>query len=397
MRRISNCATAPVAPTGRMPSPAACRSRCPARGWASPWRWRSAAMPPSTLPPPCTPTCVWTTSPASRSKACRAATTRTAPTAAPCTASTITQSPSTAKPTASTATSSPRSPWSTANIASRSNTRASAMRSSGTPANASPPASPTSPRVSTRASSASKPARCCSRWCWRPANRGGAHNCWAEAGLLLQEQLSSSDGLRLPGLLVPEHGVDLCQEGAHAGDQGHLGAFAPASECLIALLQGRLGADRAPSGHVQHAPDASAPTPDAAQSALAAAVGVVGGDADQGRDLSAFDLPQFGQERDQGGGSDRPDARDGTQLGRSLAVGLGDGLGDGLVQQDDFRLQPAQLALQAGHDQRLALHLLQPAPLVVTLLYHLAAALDQGLQPLLLRGFLRRGRRIGHL
>src|SRR5690606_35928817 len=95
----------------------------------------------------------------------------------------------------------------------------------------------------------------------------------------LQEQLSSSYGLRLPGLLVPEHGVDLCQEGAHAGDQGHLGAFAPASECLIALLQGRLGADRAPSGHVQHAPDASAPTPDAAQSALAAAVGVVGGDA----------------------------------------------------------------------------------------------------------------------
>src|SRR5690606_24019824 len=80
-----------------------------------------------------------------------------------------------------------------------------------------------------------------------------------------------------------------------------------------------------------------------------------GGDADQGRDLSAFDLPQFGQERDQGGGSDRPDARDGTQLGRSLAVGLGDGLGDGLVQQDDFRLQPAQLALQAGHDQRLAM------------------------------------------
>ena len=132
---------APAPPTGRRPSPAACRSLWKPRRSGSRWRWRTAARRPSPSPPPCIPTCGWTTSQMPRSKACRAATTRTARPAAPCAARTMRRSDSTARSTASTATWSRRCNWSRGRAACRSRRTASPIPWSGIPARGWPRAS----------------------------------------------------------------------------------------------------------------------------------------------------------------------------------------------------------------------------------------------------------------
>ena len=121
-------------------------------------------------------------------------------------------------------------------------------------------------------------------------------------------------GLLYPGGLCPEgsaagHRVQLQQQLAHYGHQGHFASFATLPQLTVEIRQAPRAAYRRQGRHVQEPAHHRATAPDGAPALLPATVPRPGGQSHQGGQRFPAVLPQFGQLGGQGGGGELPYAR----------------------------------------------------------------------------------------
>ena len=128
------------------------------------------------------------------------------------------------------------------------------------------------------------------------------------AYLILSDCLGMSSGL--PWFAVSQDGVEDDEELAHAGDEGLLAGFAGGAELFVVGGDDGIGAAGDQGGHVEGGAHGGAAAGDGAAAAQGAAVAVDRRDPDQGGDLAAVEMAEFGQLGDQGAQRRRADAGD---------------------------------------------------------------------------------------
>lgn len=119
--------------------------------------------------------------------------------------------------------------------------------------------------------------------------------------------------LHLPGGVRFDHCVEDHEQFPHAGGDDHLEGFSGSFESLGELFDGGVEPHGGEAGHVQGAADVGSSAPDHASSSELPAVTVEGSDSDQGCDLLAVELSQFGEFGQQGGTGSGPDSGDGGE------------------------------------------------------------------------------------
>ena len=100
--------------------------------------------------------------------------------------------------------------------------------------------------------------------------------------------------------LVSEDGVEDDDEPAHAGHEGLLAGFAGGPELGVVSGDDRIGAAGDQSPHVGRRAHGGVAAGDSAAAAQRAAVAIDRRDPDQGGDLAAVEMAEFGQLGDQG-------------------------------------------------------------------------------------------------
>ena len=147
--------------------------------------------------------------------------------------------------------------------------------------------------------------------------------------------------------LIAQHGVEDRQKLTHARHEGDLGDLAGLSQSGIKPLQNRVVTHRREGGQIQHVTNGRTSTPHAPSPAQGAAVTIEWRDADQGGDLLAVELAQFGQTGDQGQDGDVPEPLD---LAQQFGLGLPGGggfhrLAQALLGGLQALLQPVDVGL----------------------------------------------------
>src|SRR5579859_2019301 len=104
-----------------------------------------------------------------------------------------------------------------------------------------------------------------------------------------------SSGLRGPGAVVADHGVEDDEDLADARDKSDASRFSCRSQRLVKGLEDRVAAGSSDGGHVERGPHVPAPAPDAALSAERAAVAVDWSDTYERGDLLSAQLPELRQ------------------------------------------------------------------------------------------------------
>ena len=145
----------------------------------------------------------------------------------------------------------------------------------------------------------------------------------------------------VPGGVVFDEGVEDGEEFPHAGGDAELVGFALLGEPLGELSDDGVAAGGVEGGHVEGAADASPPAADPSGFGGMSAVLVDGRDADEGGDLLAVDLAEFGELGDERDGRDGSDSGDAGQEVVELApVGVGGAeFGDVFVEVFDSLLE----------------------------------------------------------
>lgn len=126
-------------------------------------------------------------------------------------------------------------------------------------------------------------------------------------------------------VVVLDPGVEVNQELAHAGAEGHLEMLVLLFEPLSKGTDGRMAAAGGEGRHVEHAANVRSSAPDGAFAAEVSAVAVEGRDAHQRRDLLPVEHSQFGQlgqERGCGRDADPGNTRQERGLAFEVVVGL---------------------------------------------------------------------------
>src|SRR5438445_7355276 len=136
-----------------------------------------------------------------------------------------------------------------------------------------------------------------------------------EGGLAKQGRMSNrvSDGSRVPRFVVPDHGVEGCDQLAHDGNDSDLCLLALGPQALAESGEDGIMHSGAERGHIEDVADRLTASPDTSLAFELAAVVVIGGEPDQGGDLPVGQAAEFGQQCDQCGTQDRADTGSSTQ------------------------------------------------------------------------------------
>jgi hypothetical protein len=114
--------------------------------------------------------------------------------------------------------------------------------------------------------------------------------------------------LGIPSGVVFDHGVENHQQLARAGREDDFGLFPLGGQAVGEGSDDRVASSRGERGHVEQATDRRASSPDCPLASELAAVSIEGSQADQGGDLLAIELAQFGDFGDERGAGHRSDA-----------------------------------------------------------------------------------------
>ena len=98
-----------------------------------------------------------------------------------------------------------------------------------------------------------------------------------------------------PRGVVFEHGVEDDEEFSHAGGDRFFGLFAVGAKSFVEVFDSGIATDGGEGGHVEGVADVKSSAADGAGAGLLAAVVVEGCDTDEGGDLFAIELTEFGQ------------------------------------------------------------------------------------------------------
>ena len=119
--------------------------------------------------------------------------------------------------------------------------------------------------------------------------------------------------LRVPPLVVFQHGVEDREQLPHAGGGRDLEWLAGGAQALVEDPQHRIVLATDERGHVAHGAHRGTAAPDHAFAAHRAAIAIHRCDTDESRDLMAGEVAELGQGRQQREHGDRPDARHAAQ------------------------------------------------------------------------------------
>src|SRR5262245_25637500 len=123
----------------------------------------------------------------------------------------------------------------------------------------------------------------------------------------------------LPRATVPQDGVEDGEERPQGRDEGDLLGMAGGPKALVEGGEGRIVTGGSESGHIQRSPDGPAAALNHAAAPQRATVPVEGRDPDQGGDLSAIEMSQLREFRNERRRGDRSRARHGPEQVLGLA------------------------------------------------------------------------------
>jgi len=193
-------------------------------------------------------------------------------------------------------------------------------------------------------------------------------------------------------LIIFQEVVHEDDEFAHAGGQGDQGFFTGSPQAQIEGFKNAVMADGAQGGHVEGATDGMSAAADVTALGLVPAITVVGSQAGQRGGGLGIEMSQLGHFRQDSGGHDRTDPRDGIQsfgFVRQPGIG-GNDLGNGQITLVDLFIEQLLELAVLTHAERIGV-MLGAVALDGAGVDELAAALGEAGQALLL-GRNRRGR-----